>query len=58
MKAYLVVIVYKYGDRVIDRVYKDLQGAEAYCDQLRESFRNDASSGIDFVFVSQPYVVC
>ena len=57
-RVYLVVIAYKYGGRVIDRVYNKKSDAEAYCDQFRESFRNDADSGIDFVFVSQPYVVC
>lgn len=58
MKAYLVVIVYKTGTHTVDRVYGDLQGAEAYCDQFRESFRNDTNSGIDFVYVTQPYVIC
>ena len=57
-KVYLVVIAYKYGGRVIDRVYNKKADAEAYCKQFRESLQGDTKSEIQDVFVSQPYVVC
>lgn len=57
-EVYLVVIVYKNGQYVIDRVYGDLQRAEDYCTEFRKEFTQFPDTIIDFVHVTAPYKVC
>lgn len=58
MQVYIVMIAYSKGEIMPDRVYANWQEAQAYRDQLREAFKSNPNSGIDFVTIYGPFKVC